>query len=305
MQKSLDSLKTGISESGLNLTHGRFSSMLVPIPSITEQWRIVDILEDHLSRLDAAKRELDAAGRRLTTWDRAAIDAVFIGEAERLRWPVVPLERLRSNEPRALTDGPFGSSLTSAHYAADGAKVVRLQNIGDGHFKPSDAYISLEHYEALSKHDVREGDVVIASLGDNLPRAAVVPDLGGPAIVKADCIRLRTEVRADAAWVALACRSTRAKHWAQERLHGVGRQRLGLGGIRQIPVPMPESIAERAQASSRINQALATAEALRRSLAQAEVREEALRRALLDSAFSGRLTGRYSDMDIIEESAGV
>lgn len=35
-QKTLDSLKTGISESGLNLTHGRFTSMLVPIPPIAE-----------------------------------------------------------------------------------------------------------------------------------------------------------------------------------------------------------------------------------------------------------------------------
>ena len=36
-----------------------------------------------------------------------------------------------------ITDGPFGSNLKTAHYTPEGPRVVRLQNIGDGHFKTS------------------------------------------------------------------------------------------------------------------------------------------------------------------------
>jgi hypothetical protein len=36
-----------------------------------------------------------------------------------------------------------------------------------------------------------------------------------------------------------------------------------------------------------------------------KLRNRALRRALLDAAFSGRLTGRTTDMEIVEEMAGV
>jgi len=37
----IDKMKTGISDSGLNLTHGRFKTLSVPIASINEQKRIV------------------------------------------------------------------------------------------------------------------------------------------------------------------------------------------------------------------------------------------------------------------------
>ena len=57
-QKRIDGMKTGISDSGLNLTHGRFVELPVPVPPLEEQRRIVAILEDHLSHLDAADEYL-------------------------------------------------------------------------------------------------------------------------------------------------------------------------------------------------------------------------------------------------------
>ncbi|MBA3430760.1 MAG: restriction endonuclease subunit S [Actinobacteria bacterium] len=53
-QKRIDAMKTGISDSGLNLTHDRFVQLPVPVPPLDEQRRIVNLLDDHLSRLDAA-----------------------------------------------------------------------------------------------------------------------------------------------------------------------------------------------------------------------------------------------------------
>ena len=63
-QRQIDAMKTGISDSGLNLTHGRFTRLPVPVPPLDEQRRIVDLLEDHLSRLDAAENYLTSGLRR-------------------------------------------------------------------------------------------------------------------------------------------------------------------------------------------------------------------------------------------------
>ena len=90
-----------------------------------------------------------------------------------------------------LADGPFGSNLKTAHYTDDGPRVVRLQNIGEGTFRDEHAHIAEEHYDQLIKHAVQAGDIVAASLGENAPRACLVPAWLGPAIVKADCIRIR------------------------------------------------------------------------------------------------------------------
>jgi type I restriction enzyme S subunit len=275
----------------------------VPVAPRDQQRRIVELLEDHLSRLDAAHELLKASRRRTAALELAVIDQVFAAQARAADWPILTLEECARDEPRAITDGPFGSNLTSAHYTDHGARVVRLQNIGDGVFKPADAFISLEHYEALTAHDVRQGDLVIASLGDRLPRAAVVPDLHGPAIVKADCIRVRIRDDVEPEWLALACRATPTKRWAQQRLHGMGRQRLGLAGIRRIPIPVPEATVRREQLD-RINRTLDGAARLNKSIRFALERLEAVRRATLEAAFSGRLAGPSGDGDPVAAMAG-
>lgn len=157
-----------------------------------------------------------------------------------MTWPVVTLNDLQANEPRAITDGPFGSNLASRHYTESGPRVVRLQNIGDGQFIDERAHISEEHFESLRAHEVRAGDLLVASLGEVLPRACLAPPALGPAIVKADCIRVSLGDAVDPRWVLYALQRPEVRRWADEHRHGVGRPRLGLKAIRQIPIPLPE-----------------------------------------------------------------
>lgn len=156
-----------------------------------------------------------------------------------MSWPIVTLDTLRSDEPRSITDGPFGSNLASRHYTDSGPRVVRLQNIGDGRFVDEKAHISQEHFESLRTHEVVAGDLLLASLGEVLPRACLAPDTLGPAIVKADCIRVRLGTRVDPRWVLYSLQRPEIRRWAESRVHGVGRPRLGLKVIRQIPIPLP------------------------------------------------------------------
>lgn len=106
-------------------------------------------------------------------------------------WRWVTLNDIQADEPRAITDGPFGSNLTSSHYTSSGPRVVRLQNIGDGEFVDAYAHISREHFNVLRLHEVLPGDLLVASLSESPPRACIAPSWLGPAIVKADCIRVR------------------------------------------------------------------------------------------------------------------
>jgi type I restriction enzyme S subunit len=154
-------------------------------------------------------------------------------------WAWATLEALLATEQRAITDGPFGSNLKSAHYTNEGAQVLRLQNVGDGTFRNARAYISLEHFDTLRKHEVKSGDLIIASLGEILPRVTVVPDLNSPAIVKADVIRARIHETVSTKWIMYALMSPYIRNYTTSRITGVGRPRLGLGEIRKLPVPVP------------------------------------------------------------------
>ncbi len=211
---------------------------------------------------------------------RLAVLMVWLDDRLPTGWRWVTLNALQADEPRAITDGPFGSHLTSAHYTVEGPRVVRLQNIGDGHFIDTPAHISALHFESLRAHEVLSGDLLIASLGEDLPRACLAPPLLGPAIVKADCIRIRLRPSVDARWVLYALQSPRVRRWASAKMHGVGRRRLGLKSIRSLPVPLP-TLAEQRRIVEVLEVHLSHLDAAEQWLASVDRRLAALERAVL------------------------
>jgi len=143
-------------------------------------------------------------------------------------WEVAPLRRFATKR----CDGPFGSGLKSMHYTPQGIRVIRLQNIGHSEFRERDAaYISPEHYASLGDHDVIQGDLLIAGLGDErIPagRACVAPGNIEPAMVKADCFRFRLNTgRAEPQFVAFQLSAT-AVNASAILSTGATRQRINL-----------------------------------------------------------------------------
>jgi hypothetical protein len=184
-----------------------------------------------------------------------------------------------------LTDGPFGSNLKTAHYVETGPRVVRLQNIGDGVFRDERAYITQEHYERLAKHAVRPGDVVVASLGDEVPRASLVPPWLGPALVKADCIRVRPLGGVEPAYLMWMLNSPPVRHEGASIIRGIGRPRLGLAGIRGLGLPLPP-LAEQRRIVESIEEQLSRLDGAKRSLSLAAERARRAKVLILNAAFS-------------------
>lgn len=203
-------------------------------------------------------------------------------------WTRTTLEDLLAVEDRAITDGPFGSKLASRHYTTSGARVIRLQNIGDCIFNDEHAYISLDYFEELRAHEACAGDLVAASLGDELPRACLIPELGKPAIVKADCIRVRIHPGVETKWVLYALTAPQTRQYAASRVRGIGRPRLGLGEMRRLPIPLPP-LAEQRRIVTTLEGHLSRVGAGSVYLNQASQYESQLRIAIYTAAVEGRL----------------
>lgn len=204
-------------------------------------------------------------------------------------WCWTELATLVANEPNALTDGPFGSNLKSEHYVDAGPRVIRLQNISkDGQFVDAQAHIAPDHFARLGRHHVHAGDLVVAILGSPLPRAAIVPEAIGPALVKADCFKLRLapQVESKFAWSWL--NSVWVHHVCEELIHGVGRPRLGMAEIQSLPVPVPPTGEQReiVKAIAACERIYSEASDQLDDLASASA---TLRQSILAAAFRGEL----------------
>jgi type I restriction enzyme S subunit len=194
-----------------------------------------------------------------------------------------------SLDDSAITDGPFGSNLKSSHYQESGPRVIRLQNIGDGVFVDVRTHIAESHYSGLLKHAVQKDDLVIAMLGEILPRACIIPRGVAPAIVKADCARVRVNKRLiQPALLAAQLNSKPVRDAVVKFVKGIGRPRVNLGHIRAIPIALC-SVDEQSQVEAHLSAAQQAIDRQNEAIDLALKQSTAQRQNILRAAFSGQL----------------
>ncbi len=79
-KKRIDEMKTGISDSGLNLTLARFKTLQVPLPPLAEQKRIVAKIEELFSELDQGIENLKLARAQLAVYRQTLLKHAFEGK---------------------------------------------------------------------------------------------------------------------------------------------------------------------------------------------------------------------------------
>lgn len=192
----------------------------------------------------------------------------------------------------SLVDGPFGSALTSGHYADSGLPVVRLGNIGRFRFRIEPrVFIPVDYAAQLSRHNVRPGDVVIAGLGDGknpLGRSAVVPDEFGEGIVKADCYRARVNDRVSPSYLAWSLSAPQTGDSFRELSRGSTRSRLNLGLVAGSRIPIPDR-SNQQQLVGAFRREEALAEAAIADIDAAIILAKERRAALITAAVTGQI----------------
>src|SRR5580704_15504302 len=81
--------------------------------------------------------------------------------------------------------------------------------------------------------------MLVAALGDPVGRACLAPPDVGPALVKADCFRVRLSPELSPRLLMLWLNSNYARVAFSTAAHGLGRVRINLSGLRTAVVPIP------------------------------------------------------------------
>jgi type I restriction enzyme, S subunit len=78
--QAIDAMKTGGSDSGLNLTHDRFRQLLISVPPLAEQRRIVSRLDELFVEIAIGEAALATARTNIDMFRRALLKAAVTGE---------------------------------------------------------------------------------------------------------------------------------------------------------------------------------------------------------------------------------
>lgn len=209
------------------------------LPPVGEQERIVALLR----AIDSLQKGVEDALGRAEALHGATVES-STAQLEPSAW------RILGEVCDRVTDGPFGSKIKSTHYRPEGARVVRLQNIGIGEFLDKDeAFIGLDYYEELKRsYGFEMGDIVVAGLGDEanpLGRAATIPEAALPAINKADCFLVRPGPDLLSEYLVLALNSRKVLSAVAAQARGTTRSRVSSGAYKQVSVPVPDPVTQR------------------------------------------------------------
>lgn len=156
---------------------------------------------------------------------------------------------------------------------------------------------------------VQQGDFMVARGNGSLRlvgRGALVRDQPDPVAYPDTLIRLRIDQsRVLPDFLSVVWNSPLVRR----QIESMARTTAGIYKVNQkhlasVVLPVPDRDRQ-SQVCARMDQIQLAQEDLNQGLAVSAMRSTSLRRALLDAAFSGRLTGQASDMDRVEEMAGV
>jgi type I restriction enzyme S subunit len=271
---------TGTTRASLNI--GDLRSVRVPLPPLDEQLRIVALLEDHLSRLQAAIDYEKAARLRATRWERSALDAALTESA-------AASAPLRNLVVRVEAGKSFGGSAPPAREGEWG--VVRVSAMTWGEFRPHEnKLVSPERVDP--RHEIRTGDVLVsrANTTDYVGAPVLVRETRPQLLLSDKSLRLVPVAGVDRAWLAevLGTRGVRRQVSALATGTKDSMRNISQANLLSVSVPVSPR-ATQAQVVSACNEIRDDAVRLDAALSAVELRAHHLRRRLLAAAFSGDL----------------
>lgn len=205
-------------------------------------------------------------------------------------WVWASIAQIASDERYSLAIGPFGSNLKVPDYREAGVPLVFVRNIRSGNYGGAyTKYVTPEKAEELSAHSIDVDDVLITKMGEPPGDADVYPEGQPPAVITADCIKVRC-------WPGLVrpgflkatVNSYIGRHQIEPMTQGVAQKKVSLGRFASLAVPVPP-IQEQDRLLALVSAADSEAVAQEAAIALSLKQSTAQRQNILRAAFAGQL----------------
>jgi len=258
-----------------NLRKSDLESVPIPLPPLSEQERIVGILDE----AEGLRQRRAEADRRTAELLPALFHHMFGDPATNpKRWPVVTLGEIGG-------PGQYGLNAAAAP-EQEGVRFVRITDIDDrGQLREAEAAYVPSDLPDLAKYELHEGDILIARSGATAGKSYLHAGLPFRAVFAGYLIRFRIEEsKALPAYVAAFLRTK--EYWRQlySFKRAVAQPNVNAKQLSSLRIPLPPLSLQR-EFAERVGEV----RELERRQAESRRRLDALFAALLDRAFNGAL----------------
>lgn len=295
-QEAIDQLKTGMSESGMNLTHERFATLQVPVAPAAEQRRIVAKLDALTVRTERARADLYRIPALAARYKQAVLAKAFASSAAVSEVEASPLPE--GWEIRTLGelvfDGPTNGWSPPTSPGASGTLSLKLTATTSGALRLDDAAVKRldQVVPRDSKYWLEPGDLLVQ-------RANALEHVGASAIFEGPrhtyvypdlMMRLRIENPFLRRLIWRYLNSDPARQYFRENATGTAGNmpKINRQTVRGLPIPLPPSD-QWEEVARGIDHAFSEIGRMSRDAAAARRLLDRLDQAVLAKAFRGEL----------------
>lgn len=282
------------------LNRGIWEKMMIPLPPLAEQHRIVARVNELMAKIDeleAVEKELVALKKAFPSDMKASLlQAAMQGKLTRQlpeesvaeienylhidsklcpikdvpfdipeNWKWIQIGNLgESADTDSFADGPFGSNLKREHQISEHeVRIIQLSNIGENGWKnENEKYTSYDHLEkVIPRCEVTPGCFVIAKM---MPagRTILVPELGTRITLGSDAMKFKPNSILNKKYLLYAMRSQAFLGQVYAEVHGITRVRTTLNGVKGYVLPIPP-LAEQQRIVEKLDKLLPLCDALK------------------------------------------
>lgn len=248
------------------------------LPPFAEQKRIVDAIEEYFSRLAAVDANLRSVVRRADILEQVVIDQANEGDRHRLGDRLSEPLRNGCSPPRSSDGNTRVLTLTAVTNRAFTEESTRT------------AVISQKQRDQLM---LQPGDILVqrSNTPELVGTAALYPGPSDWAVFPDLLIRVRPDRTLLSAYLELVLRSSEARRHFRLSARGIAGSmpKISQRTIEELEISIPASVAEQQTIVRRVSSEIDAVKEVQDSVSRACKRADWLRRAVLATAFAGRL----------------
>ena len=277
----------GLSD-GANINNLKFADLKefdIPVPTISEQQRIVALLDAEFAKIDALKANAEKNLQNAKDLFQAALNKLIIGGSK--GWKSTKLKTICSKIGSGAT--PLGGK---SAYGKEGVSLIRSLNVHNNEFHYEDlAHINEEQAKQLSNVEIKEDDVLFNITGASVTRCCKVPKNVLPARVNqhVSILRLLPNTLLPNFLVYTMISPYHNSALMKMAENGATRQAITKKQLEEWVIEYPDTIADQQSIVSRLDTLNEKCKALQANYEKTLSLCDDLKQALLRKAFNGEI----------------
>jgi type I restriction enzyme S subunit len=265
----------------------------VALPPIGEQRKIVELLEEHLARLDAALADVKQAKAKAGQFRKSLLQSIFEGQysASSDTWEHRTIgDFAEVKGGKRLPKGTKWSDEPTFH------PYIRATDIKFGNIKTEDlVHVPDSVWKSISRYIVEENDVVITIAG-TIGEIAVVPSgLAGANLTENAAKLVFDHNYVMPSYLSMYLQSPSVQQELKELSRATTQAKLALYRIATVEIPVP-TLNEQQKLMKLIDEKLTYLTSSLNQIAAIELQASSLSRSLLQAAFTGQLTKEVANV---------